>query len=257
MDLFDGILLGFIQGIAEWLPVSSEAMVTLAGKFFSGLEYREAMSTAIWLHSGTLLAALAYFRKDITNLVKDSFSPGPGRQLLIFLAVATAASAVVAFPLLALAVSVEMPEAFATILIGVFLVFIAFFQKNRKQGTKTVLTPLNAGLAGLVQGLAVLPGISRSGITIPVLIAEEYPLKQAFRLSFLMSIPVSFGAQVALPVVEEGFAVDGPMIAGSIVAALVGFATIGVLMRFAEQVNFFKATLVLGLGVIACGALLL
>jgi undecaprenyl-diphosphatase len=167
------------------------------------------------------------------------------------------ASALIAFPLLVLAFTVEVPDSLATIIIGCLLVLVAFLQRERKAGSEEGLGIDKAIVAGIVQGFAALPGLSRSGLTISVLLAQRFPLKQAFRLSFLMSIPVSFGAQVALPLAKEGFQISGPMIVGSLVAAAVGLATIKFLMEFAERVNFFKATLALGLAVVLFGLLLL
>jgi len=257
MDFLDAVVLGLIQGMAEWLPISSEAMVTLAGHFITGLEYGEALGTAIWLHSGTLLAALIYFRHDILEIIKSIYKRRMSRELLFFLIIATAASAVTAFPLLFLAFSIAVPESIATLAIGFFLLLVAFAMKGKGKGSEKELKHGKALIAGLVQGLSVLPGLSRSGLTVSVLLAQKFPLKQAFRLSFLMSIPVSFGAQVALPLVQEGFEISGPMVAGSLTAAAVGLVTIKYLLEFAEKVNFFRATLALGLFVITFGLLLL
>lgn len=257
MDFITAIILGFIQGIAEWLPISSEAIVTLAGRFLTGLEYSEALGTAIWLHSGTLLAALIYFRNDIIELLKSICEKGKSKALLLFLLVTTIASAVIAVPLLYLAFSFEVPDSIATLAIGIFLIIVAFLQKERKGGSEEALKLEKAVVAGLAQGFSALPGLSRSGITISVLLAEKFPLKQAFKLSFLMSIPVSFGAQVALPLVKEGFAIDASLVLGSLAAAIVGYVTIGALMEFAEKVNFFRATLSLGVLVAVFGLLLL
>ncbi|RLG20317.1 UDP-diphosphatase [Candidatus Micrarchaeota archaeon] len=252
MNPIEAIILGIIQGISEWLPISSEAMVALAGRFLFNLEYSKSLSTAIWLHSGTLLAAVIYFRKDLVDLIK-----GNQKQLLLFLAAATLATAVLAFPLLLLAFTLKIPDSIFTMFIGLFLVFVAFAQKNRKKGLQEEPELKKGALAGLIQGLAVLPGISRSGITIATLLGENYTLKQAFRLSFLMSIPVAFGVQLALPLVKGGFQPTAPLLAGGLAAALVGLLTIGALMKFAERVNFFKATLFLGLLVLLLGASLL
>jgi len=253
MDYSQAILLGIIQGIAEWLPVSSEGMVTLAGKFLAGLSYSDALGIAIWLHSGTLLAVLAYFHKDFIQIIQSAYKKKAKKDLLIFLLLSTFSSALVAAPLLLLAFSVELPEALFTILIGVFLVGIAFLQKTRSAGRHKQLKPFNAVITGVVQGFAALPGISRSGVTVAALLAQEYSLKDSFKLSFLMSAPIVLGAQLALPLVKEGFTVDGPMLAGGLAAALTGVATIRLLMDFAEKTDFFKATLALGVLVMLAG----
>ena len=251
MDYIQAIVLGIIQGITEWLPISSEAMVTLAGRFLFGEEYKEALGNAIWLHGGTLIAVLVYFYKDIIEILKMK-----EKELLVFLVITTVLSAIIAAPLLLLAFSLEIPDYLFTIIIGIFLVVVAFLQKNRKEGKQNI-KPKTAILPGIVQGLAALPGFSRSGLTIAVLLAEKFSLKDSFRLSFLMSIPVIAGAQLALPLLKEGFEITLPMIVGSLTAAIVGFLTIKLLMEFAEKINFFKATLTLGLMVIALGLVLM
>ncbi|MBU0590919.1 undecaprenyl-diphosphate phosphatase [Candidatus Micrarchaeota archaeon] len=253
MDFIIAILLGVIQGIAEWLPISSEAMVTVIGKFIGGMEYQDALAMAIWLHTGTLISATIYFHKDILSMIKSIWHNGADRNLLLFLIIATAASFVIAFPLLLIAFSIELPEYITTIFIGIFLVFVAVIQKNRVSGKQTEPTPKNAVIAGLVQGFSALPGMSRSGLTLAILVAQNYDLKQAFRLSFLMSIPVVLGAQIALPLVKSGFEITVEMLVGTVVAALIGLLTIRLLMQFAEKVNFFKATLGLGILVIIIG----
>jgi undecaprenyl-diphosphatase len=108
----------------------------------------------------------------------------------------------------------------------------------------------------LAQGIGVFSGISRSGITLATLLAEKFPLKDALRLSFLMSIPIVFAAELMLPVIKQDFAVTPEMLAGAAAAAIVGFASISALLKFAEKVNFFKATLTLGAIVLAAGLLI-
>ena len=73
MDLITALILGVIQGITEWFPISSEAMVTLAGKLLFNNTYNEAMSNALWLHGGTMFSALIYFRKDVIIILKSIF----------------------------------------------------------------------------------------------------------------------------------------------------------------------------------------
>ncbi len=249
MELLHAILLGVIQGFSEWLPVSSEAMVTLAGKFLFNMEYQEALSSAIWLHSGTVVSAVIYFRNDILDILRLA-----NRQLLSFLAISTLSTAIVAIPLLFLALNYEFPESLFTIFIGLFLMGIGYLHKTRKiYGSQKKLTDRNAVISGFIQGLAALPGISRSGITIATLLSLKYTLKQSFKLSFLMSIPVTFGVQVFFPLIKTGFAVDAELIAGSVAAAIVGLATISTLMKIAEKVNFSSATFALGVLVVVLG----
>jgi undecaprenyl-diphosphatase len=112
-------------------------------------------------------------------------------------------------------------------------------------------------MVGVIQGFSALPGLSRSGLTIATLLVQKYSLKKAFYLSFLMSIPIIFLAQVALPIFKKEFIITPELLVGALTAGLVGFITIKALLQFAEKVNFFKATLILGIIVILLGIVLL
>ncbi len=256
MDFFSAIILGIIQGVIEWLPISSEAMVTLGGKFLFGMDYQEALAIAIFLHTGTLLAAIAYFRNELIQMAKDLLSKNANKDLPVFLIVTTILSGIIATPLLILAFSMSIPEGLFTILVGIFLIAIAFLQKNQKAGKETKVEIKKAIIPGLAQGFSALPGISRSGITVATLLAEKFPLKDALRLSFLMSIPIVFAAELMLPVIKHEFSISPEMVAGACAAAIVGFLSISVLLKFAERVNFFKATLTLGAIVLTAGLLI-
>lgn len=249
MDFSEAILLGIIQGIAEWLPISSEAMVTLAGRFLLGAGYQESLGAAIWLHSGTALSALVYFRNDVITILKSIMSNE--RKLLLFLLAATLATSVSALPLLLLAFTIELPDWLFTFAIGAFLVLVALLQRKRPDSeTEHDLALPKAAITGVVQGFAILPGFSRSGLTTAALLYQDYSLKEALRLSFLMSIPVTVGIQVFLPFVSGDFHLSPELLVGSLAAAVVGLITISALMEFAGRFNFFKATLGLGLLVI-------
>jgi len=257
MDLFSAVILGIVQGLVEWLPISSEAMVTLSAKFLFGMEYQEALSISVFLHWGTLVAAIVYFRKELLQMAKDIFSKNANKDLPLFLITTTILSGIIATPLLFLAFSMEIPDGLFTIFIGIFLLFIAFLQKNQKAGKEgTKVEIKKAIIPGLAQGFSALPGISRSGITLATLLAEKFPLKDALRLSFLMSIPIVFAAELMLPVIKQDFVITNEMLAGAAAAAIAGFFSISALLKFAEKVNFFKATLTLGAIVLAAGLLI-
>lgn len=256
MDLLSAIVLGIVQGLVEWLPISSEAMVTLSARFLFGMDYREALSMAVFLHWGTLIAAAAYFRNELIGMAKSLLSKKSEKTLPLFLIIATILSGIIATPLLFFAFSVEIPDGLFTIFIGIFLLFIAFLQKSQKAGEETKVELKKAIIPGLAQGLSALPGISRSGITLAALLSEKFPLGDALRLSFLMSIPIVFAAELMLPVVKHDFVFTPELAAGALAAAISGFLSISALLKFAERVNFFRATLSLGTIVLAAGLLI-
>lgn len=256
LNYFQAIVLGIIQGVTEWLPISSQAMVFLFGRLFFDLGHIDALGVSIWLHSGTLLAAVVYFWKDILRILTSD------KKMLKFLILATMMSGLVAAPFLLILLKIELPMAIFTIIIGALLLTISFLQKRSRElkiGEKSLilLGPRDGLIVGAIQGLAVLPGLSRSGLTIATFLAQKYSLKNAFYLSFLMSIPIIFLAQIALPIFEREFVVSPTLLVGALTSGLVGFATIRALLQFAQRVNFFKATLILGIMVVFVGVVLL
>jgi undecaprenyl-diphosphatase len=167
-------------------------------------------------------------------------------------------SGIIALPLLWFVFRIELPEAPFTIIIGLLFVIVAFLQKKSRE-LKTYKKSLNVQdglIVGIVQGFAALPGFSRSGSTVAALLFQKYSLKDAFRLSFLMSIPIVFLAQIALPIFQEGFIITSELLVGALTAGLVGFVAIKTLLQFAERVNFFKTTLTFGIITIILGAFL-
>jgi undecaprenyl-diphosphatase len=252
MDFTAAIILGIIQGIAEWLPVSSKAMVALVGKFLFGMEYQDALAVAIFLHSGTLLAAAAYFRKDIFEIIYSIFKKGK-KELLVFLAIATTVTGIMGLPLMFIALNVEFPESGFTIFIGLILIGIAILHKNRKENSGAHPTPKNALIAGFAQGLAAIPGVSRSGMTLAALLGVNFNLQEAFKLSFLMSIPAVLGVEIALPLIKGGFTVSVELVVGACAAAAVGFFTIDALLKIAARKDFYKITLGLGIVIVILG----
>ncbi|MBI4894226.1 MAG: undecaprenyl-diphosphate phosphatase [Candidatus Aenigmarchaeota archaeon] len=258
MDVFQAAVLGLVQGITEWLPVSSKAMVTLSGKFLFGMPYQEALATAIFLHIGTLIAATIYLRKDLIQIFRSVLEKKMDRSMLKFLVAATLMTGVIAIPLLFFALNNELPEYLFTIIIGGFLLVTAFLQRSRKDSkAETVLNTRKGIITGFFQGFAGIPGMSRSGTTITALIYQKLSIKDAMRVSFLMSIPAVLGAELMLPFLKGGFVPGISEMVGAAVAGIVGFLTIGALLKLAAGTNFWKVCAFLGVIAIVLGLLTL
>jgi len=256
LDYPSAILLGLIQGAAEWLPVSSQAMVALAGRFLLGLEHKEAVSTAILLHGGTMIAAAIYLRGDLVRIVGSLLGKGADRSVLVFLIISTLISGALGAPLLLLAIEMEMPDALFAMMVGIFLLAMAVLQKERRSGVSRAPDAVDGLVAGAAQGLAALPGISRSGMTLSALLSRGLDLQDAFKLSFLMSIPIVAGAEIALPLLEGSIEIDGPLAAGALCAAISGYLTMDLLIKVASRPDFYKATAGLGLLVLLSALLM-
>lgn len=264
----EAVLAGVLQGVLEWLPVSSEGQVSILLSAVLGVPAEAAVRLSLVLHLGTGLSALLYYRDEVRPLLREAATWtrrgawSADHADASFLVVATAVTAVVglgALALLAEVVSSLTGGAFV-LAVGVLLVLTGLFQRAAQDvGIPSDRAPdlPDAVLVGLLQGLAVLPGVSRSGTTVGGLLLRGHQGPRAFRLSFLLSIPASFGG-AALVVVRGGLPVLAPGAAAAAVAAsaVVGYVTIDALLRVVERVPFWIVCLGLGLLAAAGGATL-
>ena len=253
------IILGFLQGTTEWLPVSSEGVVAFVGSFFFERSLCEAVAFALWLHLGTVISALVVLRSDVIGLVREALtSPRRPSPLLSFMVVSTLVSAAVGSPLLLTLDKISIQfGAVAMGIIGLMMFITGGLQLRRKEdGTRKreELSYKDALLAGIAQGFAALPGLSRSGLTVSVLLARQIDRREALVLSFLMSIPASLGAGI-YSALKGGTLAAGSALVALAVAAAVGLVTIRILLVVVERVNFAKLVIAIGALMIA-GAVL-
>ncbi len=186
------LLLGILQGILEWLPVSSSGNITLVLVNFAHFSFSDALRVSFFLHAGTMLSVLVKFRSQISVHVRDVLSL-KRTPFLDFYGVAIIFSALVGIPLYLL-LKIEIPEVIGTLLIAFFLVVTGIIiRKQKKLKSVKEMTILDAVIIGIAQGVAVIPGISRSGTTISALLSRGVGQEEALRLSFLLSIPPVFG----------------------------------------------------------------
>lgn len=256
-DVLEMLLLGTVQGVTEWLPVSSEGVSTLVQLHLFDRTFEASLSTAIWLHVGTLLAAVVYFRHELARLIRAlpdwAFrrhrTAKEERVFLDFLLVATLATGAAGVPLLLLSLEWDLVSAAATALIGVLLIVTGLIQLYTPRfGTQTIgnLNWKDAGIVGIVQGLAALPGLSRSGFTVAALLLRGYGEAEALKISFIMSIPVIAGVQILLEL-QGTLRFDwAAALAGVLASAIVGWATIAVLIKLARRLPFWAFAVALG-----------
>lgn len=262
-EFLQGLFLGMVQGITEWLPISSEGINTLILLNLFDQPASEAIVTSVWLHLGTLFAAVVFFRNEIADILRhipqylrEHGASGRSDQnpLITFLIVSTLVTGAVGGPLMIVILDADLSEdqVRASILmavIGVFLIITGLVQRFSRRsyaGTKRTTNARDAVLLGFVQALSVFPGLSRSGLTVSALLFRSYAPDRAIKLSFLMSIPVILAAAIGIAVLEEVelglFAVSG------VIAAFVfGILSIGVLLRIARRVEFWKFCVFLGI----------
>lgn len=250
--MLEAILLGVLQGITEWLPVSSEGVVAVAYTLVYDRPLDEAVAFALWLHLGTVLSALWAFRSEVFSLLREAVTlPRRPSPLLVFVLIATAVSAPIGFPLLLFLgeVSGWLGAGAMGLVGGLMLVTGVTLLRTGAPGERARDTarPLDAAAAGIAQGLAALPGLSRSGLTVAALLARRMQRREALALSFLISIPVTLGAAVYSGIKTQAVVSLESLAAGA-AAFLVGIATINVLLKVAERINF--GVFVLGMGLL-------
>lgn len=259
MNYITAIFLGLVQGIAEFLPISSSGHLALFQHFF-GLTNAEEnyMFFDVLLHLGTLISIFIVYWKDIVALVKELvrfltciFSkekrkqmdrlPPDGRMVLMLI--------IATLPLFAVYPIKDKVEGLysSSIFIGCALLatgFILFFADRMARGRKTArsATMLDALLVGIGQAIAVIPGLSRSGTTISAGMVRGFQRHFSVRFSFLLSIPAVLGANIVSlkDVAAEG--IDGgqlPMyLVGMVVAAVAGYFAIHLVNRMADKGKF-------------------
>ena len=249
---------GLLQGIFEWLPISSEGNITILLTAL-GAAPTAAVSFALFLHAGTALSAMTYYRSEIVRILLsasdlDLERPfAPSTSMLSFLCVATLTSGIVgllAYAALEALVSAVTGGLFVA-LIGALLVATGLLQRYANTiSLQSVRNPsiVDAVLIGALQGLAILPGVSRSGTTASVLLLRGFDGEMSLRLSFLLSIPAALGGGLLGFLESGGLPGIGviPAVVALGTAAVVGYVTIDVLMRLVQRIAFWLVCVVLG-----------
>ncbi len=254
------LVAGLLQGIVEWLPVSSKTMITL---YFTvlGIKAQNAYDLGLIANFGSFFAALYYFRREAWATVKSlahPFADTPYARLLRFLVVATLATGVVGIPLY---VTVRhtftlVGGSVAMLIIGALLLVTGMVarRKERLMQAPTAATEVKqpdgraALLAGALQGLAALPGISRSGMTITPLLWLGFPAEEAIRLSFMLDVLALVGAGVVPLVIGHGGQAAiaqlglGTTLVMIGVATVVSFVAIGTVLNLARRLRTSTAT---------------
>lgn len=250
--------MGILQGIAEFLPISSSGHLALFQHFFAMENVEESqMFFTVLLHFATLIAVCVYYWQDIIDMIREFFlgirdlatrgrrgreKLPPARRLVLLIIVATLPLFVV-LPIKDLvegAMSNVTFVSFALLATG----FILFFSDRMARGRKTerTATVLDALLVGCAQALGTLPGISRSGITISAGMLRGYDRTFAVRFSFLMSLPAVFGATLLelIDAVQAG--IDTSLLpvylVGMLVAGVVGYFAIRLVNLLAGKGKF-------------------
>ena len=253
MEILLYIFSGIIQGLLEWIPVSSKSNLVIFLMHFGNFSLSSAFNIAIMLHIGTVIAAIVYFRKDIIELlkpqvIKSLFSRSPSHDFyrnksryLKFLIVVLFFTFLIMGPLyLLFRTSLDQLNLSVILLaIGLLLIAVGYFQyRSRKTREREVnFSNKNATVLGVLQGLTIIPGISRSGMTTSTLLFEGFNAEDAFKISFLLSIPTVIIGEVGLAIIN-GFVLSGNILLGILISGFIGYFMIDVIIRLAKKVDF-------------------
>lgn len=178
------VILGVIQGLTEFFPVSSSAHLVIMQKIL-GIESGQLANTIV-LHLGTLLSLVIFFFRDILEILKDLRSV----LLILLVTLITGIIGIAGKDFFIGLFSAVVPVSLALICTGIILLLTAKFTAGKKSNPNFK----DAAVLGLAQGASIIPGISRSGITISTLLFRGMEREAAFRFSFLASLPAIFGA---------------------------------------------------------------
>ena len=261
LDLLEYIILAILQGLVEWLPISSSGQVVIFSINILGISPENAFTLSIWLHLGTTLAVLVKMRKEYFNIVKtiifkkDRYEE-KDVKLRNWLIYATLGTAVTALPLYFIlrfflldAFSASSGDILTLIISGLLIItgLVLFFLK-RSFGNKSIegqsfkQIRKDSSISGLIQGIAILPGISRSGFTVSSILFEKYNQDQSLNLSFLMSAPVVI-ASLGVDVLFGEGSVFGTLdiitiLVTTAISFVIGYLTMGGLLKIARKINF-------------------
>ncbi|HWP93666.1 MAG TPA: undecaprenyl-diphosphate phosphatase [Thermodesulfobacteriota bacterium] len=246
MDLLQSIVLGIVQGITEFLPISSTAHLALVPWFFSWKDPGLAFDMA--LHIGTLLAVVYYFWRDFLMIAQDfvralfskSFRNHPNGKTGLFIIIATIPGALAGLIFEEQAAGIlrhPLAIAFSVFFFGIVLYLTDRFSVKEKEVSEMGIC--DCLIIGVAQALAIIPGVSRSGASIAGALVRNFRRDEAARFSFLLSTPLIFGAiLLESRHIEYSTVLSTPFLAGILASATFGFLSIKYLIRYVQTKSY-------------------
>ena len=238
--MLHAIILGILQGLTEFLPVSSSAHLIILRWSLEWQDSTNSLSFDVALHFGTLIALLTYFRKDWVVLLKNA-DKKDGMIWHIFIATIPAAAAGLIFhekieqirdPFL-----IPLIIAFTLSLVAVLMILAERAKKGAQGSVIDKISRKDALIIGIAQAFAIVPGVSRSGITITAGLMRGYQRHEAARFSFLLGTPVVAGASMleARNLISSGNIEFNILITGIAASTITGYIAIKYLLRFLQN----------------------
>lgn len=256
MNLIQAILMGIVQGLSEFLPISSSAHLVFASNFYKVFKGIDIVQTSneevffdIMVHLGTLIAVLIFFRKDIADIIKSMRHAAKTKdwsekqaKLGLFIIAGTFITIAFALPINEIAEKLVYSPAIVGILLFItgFTLLYSEYKSKKIEEKKCEIDLKTSIFIGIAQGLAALPGFSRSGWTIATGLFFGLDRITAARYSFLLSIPIILGASMVYPLVKinvhEALQYNWTaIITGTTVSGLVGYLCIKYFMKFISK----------------------
>jgi undecaprenyl-diphosphatase len=273
LQLLYSVIIGIIQGVSEWLPISSKTQIIVSSTYLLGLSFQQAYTFGLFMEIGTAIAAIIYFRKELSEMLEVLLGSKnrANRRLLIYVVVVTAITGIIGAPLY---VATESMAGIALgvpmLVIGMVLIadagIIRYSRKSQRRRTNSrrldKLTLKDYVLIGISQGIAALPGVSRSGITTSAMLLLNVEPDEAFRLSFVAGIfagIAAFGLILVATMSNVIIAIRGVGLGGIAVATvtstIVSFFLIDFLIKVAGKSKIVYLTSALGIIAVASGLL--
>jgi len=257
------IILGFavLQGVLEWLPVSSSGQTIILLTEAMNINPDDALTLSLWLHLGTLIAVLVKYRKELWLFINPKIQDEEIKKWRLFLVLSTIGTIIVGIPCYFLVRAfIDSPELgdYTTLVIGIALLITALVlfisKKENVEGEKLEeISKVKMVGSGLLQGFSIIPGISRSGITMGGLLLMNVEKNDAVKGSFLMSIPAVAGGFILslTDVLSKGNSVLiiewWQLILAIIFTAVIGYFTMELFIFIARKYNFAIICLILGI----------
>jgi undecaprenyl-diphosphatase len=249
LSLLEALVLGIVQGLTEFLPISSSAHLVLVPELL-GWE-QPSLPYVVLLHAGTLLALLVYFRNELIDTLRGMLHPGPARRFILLLIAGTLPAAIIG-----VAFEEQLEDSFGEpfqvalqlIATGIILVGIEVLIRRRPavaddpedltglDGLVDQLSPAKAAAVGAAQAFAIIPGISRSGATIAAGLLAGLSRAQAARFSFLLSIPILFGTTLfKVPDLAGESVGTSALVVGFLASLVTGYLAIAGTISFLQR----------------------
>ena len=245
--------MGIVQGLSEFLPISSSAHLVFTSNFYKVFnnmpihqQSNQEVFVDIMLHLGTLIAVLIYFRKEVWEIlsalisgIKNKDYSNHNCKLGLYIILGTVITVLIAYPLNEVAEKLVYSPVIVGILLFItgFVLYFSEVYSNKLESKSNVMDFKTSVLMAIAQGIAALPGFSRSGWTIASGLFNNIDRVTAARYSFLLSIPIILGASMVYPFIKIDMAelasynwID--IIIGTLVSGLVGYICIKYFLKF-------------------------